>query len=252
MAKIIKAVSSRNSSEAPAREPTKGKWPTNPRLSFAAFLQLLLLCHRFLLQSTGLTGLAVSTNPHHTLSALYGKILRAVSKMPQDASYRKYTEQLVKQRADSVAQVRLFGNFANLGLPSGWYLHQSICSTYIDRATKIQILTLVICIKDCYFLDHPPISFFLIQSLTFSPAAQGHHCPGKGRRLRSSGGANCPGRERADPCAQNARLEALGEVGPSRACQAVGLATSPDHGAQGLDSHLVLINLQQIEMRREQ
>ncbi|KAH8239921.1 hypothetical protein KR032_009352 [Drosophila birchii] len=56
------------------------------------------------LQSTGLTGLAVSTNPHHTLSALYGKILRAVSKMPQEASYRKYTEQLVKQRADAVAK----------------------------------------------------------------------------------------------------------------------------------------------------
>ncbi|XP_043646830.1 NADH dehydrogenase [ubiquinone] 1 alpha subcomplex subunit 5 [Drosophila teissieri] len=54
--------------------------------------------------STGLTGLAVSTNPHHTLSALYGKILGAVSKMPQEASYRKYTEQLVKQRADSLAQ----------------------------------------------------------------------------------------------------------------------------------------------------
>ncbi|EDW17341.1 NADH dehydrogenase [ubiquinone] 1 alpha subcomplex subunit 5 [Drosophila mojavensis] len=54
--------------------------------------------------STGLTGLAVATNPHHTLSALYGKILRAVSKMPQDAAYRKYTEQIVKQRADAVAK----------------------------------------------------------------------------------------------------------------------------------------------------
>ncbi|KAH8302222.1 hypothetical protein KR044_004184, partial [Drosophila immigrans] len=55
-------------------------------------------------QSTGLTGLAVATNPHHTLSALYGKILRAVAKMPQDASYRKNTEQLVKQRANALAQ----------------------------------------------------------------------------------------------------------------------------------------------------
>ncbi|XP_023161236.1 NADH dehydrogenase [ubiquinone] 1 alpha subcomplex subunit 5 [Drosophila hydei] len=54
--------------------------------------------------STGLTGLAVATNPHHTLSALYGKILRAVSKMPQESAYRKYTEQLVKQRADAVAK----------------------------------------------------------------------------------------------------------------------------------------------------
>lgn len=74
---------------------------------------LLLLCHRcgenlltlFHTQSTGLTGLAVATNPHHTLCALYGKIIRAVAKMPQDAAYRKNTELLVKQRADAVAQV---------------------------------------------------------------------------------------------------------------------------------------------------
>lgn len=76
---------------------------------------LLLLCHRWEkssnpftsthTQSTGLTGLAVATNPHHTLCALYGKIIRAVAKMPQDAAYRKSTEALVKQRADAVAQV---------------------------------------------------------------------------------------------------------------------------------------------------
>lgn len=74
---------------------------------------LLLLCHRwgknlltlFHTQSTGLTGLAVATNPHHTLCALYGKIIRAVAKMPQDAAYRKNTELLIKQRADAVAQV---------------------------------------------------------------------------------------------------------------------------------------------------
>ncbi|ALC43553.1 CG6463 [Drosophila busckii] len=57
---------------------------------------------RIVKASTGLTGLAVASNPHHTLSALYGKILRAVAKMPQDASYRKNTEQLVKQRAEAV------------------------------------------------------------------------------------------------------------------------------------------------------
>lgn len=56
-------------------------------------------------QSTGLTGLAVATNPHHTLCALYGKIIRAVAKMPQEAAYRKNTELLIKQRADAVAQV---------------------------------------------------------------------------------------------------------------------------------------------------
>lgn len=47
----------------------------------------------------------MSTNPHHTLGALYGKILRAVAKMPQDAAYRKYTEQLVQQRAKAVDAV---------------------------------------------------------------------------------------------------------------------------------------------------
>ncbi|XP_018782860.1 PREDICTED: NADH dehydrogenase [ubiquinone] 1 alpha subcomplex subunit 5 isoform X2 [Bactrocera latifrons] len=48
--------------------------------------------------TTGLTGLVVASNPHHTLSALYGKILRALTKMPQDASYRKYTEKVVQNR----------------------------------------------------------------------------------------------------------------------------------------------------------
>ncbi|XP_073843651.1 LOW QUALITY PROTEIN: NADH dehydrogenase (ubiquinone) subunit ND-13B [Musca autumnalis] len=57
---------------------------------------------KILKASTGLTGLAVATNPHHTLSALYGKILRAVAKMPQDAAYRKYTEQIVQQRSKAV------------------------------------------------------------------------------------------------------------------------------------------------------
>ena len=52
--------------------------------------------------------MAVATNPHHTLSALYGKILRAVAKMPQEAAYRKYTEQIVQQRSKIVEAVSLF------------------------------------------------------------------------------------------------------------------------------------------------
>lgn len=47
----------------------------------------------------------MAKNPHHTLTALYNKILRAVSKMPQDAAYRRYTEQIVSERAKVVATV---------------------------------------------------------------------------------------------------------------------------------------------------
>ncbi|XP_001649896.2 NADH dehydrogenase [ubiquinone] 1 alpha subcomplex subunit 5 [Aedes aegypti] len=54
-------------------------------------------------KATGLTGLNVAKNPHHTLTALYNKILRAVAKMPQDAAYRRYTEQIVSERAKIVA-----------------------------------------------------------------------------------------------------------------------------------------------------
>ncbi|XP_019874505.1 NADH dehydrogenase [ubiquinone] 1 alpha subcomplex subunit 5 [Aethina tumida] len=50
-------------------------------------------------RTTGLTGLAVAKNPHHTLGVLYSKILRTLQKMPQDAAYRKYTEEIVHERA---------------------------------------------------------------------------------------------------------------------------------------------------------
>lgn len=50
-------------------------------------------------KTTGLTGLAVAKTPHHTLEVLYNKILRALQKMPENASYRKYTEQIVCERA---------------------------------------------------------------------------------------------------------------------------------------------------------
>jgi ETC complex I subunit conserved region len=58
------------------------------------------------IQATGLTGLKVSPNPHYTLNALYGKILRAVAKMPQEAAYRKYTEQIINDRLKAVSTVR--------------------------------------------------------------------------------------------------------------------------------------------------
>lgn len=56
-------------------------------------------------QTTGLTGLAVSTNPHHTLGVLYNKILRVVQKMPADASYRKHTEVMINERNSIILAV---------------------------------------------------------------------------------------------------------------------------------------------------
>lgn len=55
-------------------------------------------------KTTGLTGLEVAKNPHHTLGVLYGKILRALQKMPESASYRRYTEQIVKDRAAIISK----------------------------------------------------------------------------------------------------------------------------------------------------
>jgi len=50
--------------------------------------------------TTGLAGLAVAQNPKHTLEALYGKILRALRKIPPSAAYRQYTEEIISRRAD--------------------------------------------------------------------------------------------------------------------------------------------------------
>ncbi|KAL0962662.1 hypothetical protein UPYG_G00343560 [Umbra pygmaea] len=56
----------------------------------------------FLKRTTGLVGLAVSNNPHERLRILYSKILASLQVIPQDASYRKYTEQLVNERFDLI------------------------------------------------------------------------------------------------------------------------------------------------------
>ncbi|KAF2356077.1 ETC complex I subunit [Trinorchestia longiramus] len=53
-------------------------------------------------KTTGLTGLAVSRNPHQILNILHAKILRCLQKMPQDAAYRKYTEQIILERDSAV------------------------------------------------------------------------------------------------------------------------------------------------------
>ncbi|KAM7128357.1 LOW QUALITY PROTEIN: NADH dehydrogenase [ubiquinone] 1 alpha subcomplex subunit 5 [Ciconia maguari] len=53
-------------------------------------------------KTTGLVGLAVAENPHERLRILYTKILGVLQNIPKDAAYRKYTEQIVKQRFNLV------------------------------------------------------------------------------------------------------------------------------------------------------
>ncbi|KAL8624307.1 ndufa5, NADH-ubiquinone oxidoreductase subunit [Nucella lapillus] len=52
--------------------------------------------------TTGLTGLAVARHPHQTLKVLYEKILRTLQKFPEEAAYRRYTEQIVSERLGTV------------------------------------------------------------------------------------------------------------------------------------------------------
>ncbi|CAI9587739.1 unnamed protein product, partial [Staurois parvus] len=52
--------------------------------------------------TTGLVGLAVSQNPHERLNILYTKILAALQTIPNDAAYRKYTEQIISERYNAV------------------------------------------------------------------------------------------------------------------------------------------------------
>ncbi|KAE8615991.1 hypothetical protein XENTR_v10008682 [Xenopus tropicalis] len=52
--------------------------------------------------TTGLVGLAVSQNPHERLRILYTKILATLQTIPNDAAYRKYTEQIVNERFNAV------------------------------------------------------------------------------------------------------------------------------------------------------
>ncbi|XP_071454947.1 NADH dehydrogenase [ubiquinone] 1 alpha subcomplex subunit 5 [Hetaerina americana] len=53
-------------------------------------------------KTTKLTLLPVAKNPHYSLGALYNKTLRVLQKMPETAAYRKYTEQIVEERAQHV------------------------------------------------------------------------------------------------------------------------------------------------------
>ena len=57
--------------------------------------------------TTGLTRLAVAQSPQHTLSVLYAKTLRSLQKIPSDSAYRRYTEQIIKERAAAVSEVTI-------------------------------------------------------------------------------------------------------------------------------------------------
>lgn len=64
--------------------------------------------------------------------------------------------------------------------------------------------------------------------------AQGHSWTGEGSGLWTSGGTDCAGGEWIDTGTQDAGLEAMGETGGTNTGQAMGLATSTDHGTQSL------------------
>ncbi|GCB72035.1 NADH dehydrogenase [ubiquinone] 1 alpha subcomplex subunit 5-like [Scyliorhinus torazame] len=53
-------------------------------------------------KTTGLVGLAVAQNPHEKLRILYSRILTVLQSVPQDAAYRKYTEQTINDRLNMV------------------------------------------------------------------------------------------------------------------------------------------------------
>ena len=52
--------------------------------------------------TTGLTGLAVSTNPHHSLRILYSKLIRALDKYPDSSVYKQETKKLAEHRLNIV------------------------------------------------------------------------------------------------------------------------------------------------------
>ncbi|XP_064218997.1 NADH dehydrogenase [ubiquinone] 1 alpha subcomplex subunit 5-like [Aotus nancymaae] len=49
-------------------------------------------------KTTGLVGLAVCKSPHKRLRILYRKILDVLEEIPKNAAYRKYTEQITKEK----------------------------------------------------------------------------------------------------------------------------------------------------------
>lgn len=61
---------------------------------------------KVLKESTRITGLAVSKNPHHSLTVLYEKILKTLDKMPDNAAYKQHTKKLVENRFNLVKSIQ--------------------------------------------------------------------------------------------------------------------------------------------------
>lgn len=57
-------------------------------------------------ESTRITGLAVSSNPHHALNVLYSKILKSLEPMPDSAFYKQQTKSLVEERLKLVNTIK--------------------------------------------------------------------------------------------------------------------------------------------------
>ena len=56
------------------------------------------MASQILKKTTGITGLAVSRDPHHSLKILYSKILKTLESFPNHSAYKKHTQGLVEKR----------------------------------------------------------------------------------------------------------------------------------------------------------
>ncbi len=61
---------------------------------------------KVLKESTRLTGLAVSHNPHHALTVLYDKLLKTLDKIPDTAAYKQHTKPVIEHRLKLVNTVK--------------------------------------------------------------------------------------------------------------------------------------------------
>jgi NADH dehydrogenase (ubiquinone) 1 alpha subcomplex subunit 5 len=56
------------------------------------------MASQILKKTTGLTGLSVSKDPHHSLKVLYSKILRSLQKIPDQSKYKEHVKKVTEER----------------------------------------------------------------------------------------------------------------------------------------------------------